>query len=261
MKRSLVITYLLLFHISGWGQKSNDREGVWLRVNQNTILKSKPVAIGYDLFPIERKEKLLVVDVTSVNWLYEVMYRNNIYYVSNTAIETNEELTSFIRIKQEEFNKRLLWVKPNSCILKKHPSINAENAGELKKGSKVLVIEKVPGWRKVSDLENAETENAWIMEEDLSASEIEPLSWEEFRKEEYLTEHKDIEKKFHTAIKNSTIIPGMTREMVKASLGPPDKSTQKVEYDNTIVEIWTYNKDFIRVDLINDLVVFCSKYK
>lgn len=93
MKKLIVITSVLLIYISGLCQeKSGDRDGVWLRINQNSILKSKPVAIGYDLFQVEKKTKLLVIDVTQVSWLYKVIYNDKVYYASNTAFDVNEEL-------------------------------------------------------------------------------------------------------------------------------------------------------------------------
>jgi hypothetical protein len=239
--KMLLICSLVIFKIPAWCQEKTSKVGVWTRVTKPTLLKTKPTIVGFDDHQVHVKEKVFVTDVTMEPRLYKVVYRNCVYYIADSAIYFSSELLSFTKAKRIDFDRNIRWVIPSFISLKTAPSSSSENVVELNRGMKVLVIEKLQTWLKVKDLVNLNGDG-WLNEEEVSAVEIMPLSWDEMRKEEFFRANPSIHDSTRTAIRNSLVIEGMTKEMVKASLGPPSELKGGLDKNGETIEIWTFGK-------------------
>ncbi len=230
-------------------QRLTQQEGMWIRTTGVALLKETMLLDGKIMVP--PMTLLLAVGQSDNRNFVKVKFNDKIYFIYKEYIKLTDSLSNFLKLYRQN-NKSIQWVKPICSILRLRPHV-IDTVTILRQGCNVLILEKDEGWCRIQTNDN--TYEGWIKENDLSDSEVKLISNEDFRKELYLLNHRNIAQKFVTAIREGTIMLGMTREMVIVTWGEPEdvhktvgswgvheqwiyKHNQYVYFENDILTSW-----------------------
>jgi hypothetical protein len=250
MQKHISCLFALFFISGNLHSQNTPPESNWVatRIVERTTLKSKPTPVGHDVIVLEPKSKIKVLDVSPADALLKIRYKEIIYYAKKDAIALTHDVTQFLQERKLEFDTKTRWISVAFCAVRQQPDTSAKFMGELNQGAKVLMHEQDGSWIRISDFSNPDLDNMWVAINNLSNHPIDPLSWEDLKKEEYIRAHPDLEEKYRTAIRASKVILGMDREMTKASLGSPERMVTINDEGDDEKEVWFYRKPQLRID-------------
>ena len=122
-----------------------------------------------------------------------------------------------------------VWVKAEKAVARNKPSGAADEIGEVVRPAKLVMIDQSGEWLQVKiathDLmgEPQYDKTGWVSRSTITEQYLPPVSPKQRQRESLLEQHHTWPANFVTLIKQGQIAKGMTKDMVKASLGDPAK--------------------------------------
>jgi hypothetical protein len=180
-----------------------------------------------------RKESLKPLYILHINYARDYLRNDRYEYkIQKCSLkkETDPEVlfvTIGDSIKMNIVVGHYLWVSTDKANVRGGPSIRSEEIAELYRATKLIMVEQNGEWVKVkiptNDLNSFPIYDkiGWVYKPMLTEQYIPPVSYKERQRETIISQHHDWPANFVELIKQEKIAKGMTKEMIRASLGDP----------------------------------------
>jgi hypothetical protein len=226
-------------------------------------LKISPGFGGDVILEIPIGEQVKVLDYEEKSGSWKILYNNKVGYIYDIDLEESKEkkaLKAFYELQKkdeiqeqkekiQEIESNPAWIKSLTANIRFHSNTNSKIVEKLRQGTKVYIQEQKNNWTKIlfdkkSDIYSIKKfyKNGWIHSSLLSYKEIKQLSENDFRRREFIKSHPNLSNRFKKAIREGTIVLGMSKDMVIASWGNPTDINRTV-YTWGVKEQWIYGVD------------------
>jgi hypothetical protein len=139
-----------------------------------------------------------------------------------------------------------LWVEADKAVVRTGPSIRSDDLAELFRATKLIMVEQNGEWVKVkiptNDLNSFPIydKSGWVYKPHLTEQYIPPVSYKERQRDAIIQQHPEWSANFVNLVKQEKYAKGMSKEMIRASLGDPVNTIVDDSKKGEIVTKWEY---------------------
>ena len=212
-----------------------------------------------------RKESLKPMYILHLNYARDYLRNDKYEYLIRKCTvkpgEASSKVSLISPVGNTDINIKVghhLWVEADQSKVRTGPSIQEEDVAVLYRATKVIMVDQKGEWCLVkiptNDLNSFPIydKSGWVYKPLLSEQYIPPVSYKERQRNTIIKQHLEWSSHFVEMIKKGKVDKGMTKEMVRASMGDPVNTIIDDSDKKDIITKWEYGTIIKKVITFKD---------